>query len=78
MPISVPVVPRPATRWVNAPARLAPDLRTGAGEVGGGVGGVAVLVGVEVAVTARAGPLARLPDGPVGAVVGVAEVTVAP
>ncbi len=66
------MVPRAATKCVSLPCRLRPDLRPGRHEVGGGVGRVVVLVGIEVAVRTVGNHLAHQPDGAIRPLIRVA------
>ena len=71
VPMKVPLVPRPATKWVTLAFGLLPDLVGGGVVVGEPVVVVGVLVGVEVLLGLGGGELAGLADGAVGAVGGV-------
>jgi hypothetical protein len=71
--MKVPLVPRPATKWVTA-GGLLPDFGTGGAVVGEPVGVVRVLVGVEKAVGIVAGELAGAANGAIGALVRIGPV----
>ena len=68
VPIVVPVVPIAATKWVRRPPVCGPDLRAGRLPVRLRIGGVAVLVGIEVRLGRRLGQLQRLARRAFGAV----------
>ena len=69
VPTNVPVVPRPATKWVMVPLRLAPDFRGSGGVVRGGIRGIAVLVRIEIFFAIGFVDFADAADGAVGAFV---------
>ena len=66
------VVPSPATRWVTRPSVWAQISGPVRGLVGGEIGRIVVLVGVEVALGMVRRPFARGADRAVRAVVGIA------